>query len=505
MSACHVWMKVLTILLLATEPIALLIFIGGSFSPGRLLCAYATFWISLGLSITAYRLSPFHPLAEFPGPAVDKVTKLRGLWIASLGHQHRSFKKLHDKYGSYVRTGPNEISIIDVAAVTQILNTGGLDKGRSYESGRHSSIPPTIISLSGEAHTAKRRVWNRSMTSAALREYDTLIMNRASQLVSRLGDQDGRIDLVAWFDFFTLDLMDSVGDLKPFAMAKTASTIGSHIPWIIPTLHLFPHVGRIIQEFNDFGRGLAVRRIKQGAVHTKDLWYHLADEAGLEKEKPTLESSAADGIVAIVAASDTTASTLSSLMWFLMSNPELYQRVQVELDGVYPEGADPLDVSQHDQLVFLSACINETLRLHPPVPSIGTRCVPLNSSGRNIAGRFLPRGTSVYTPPYSLHRNPDYFFPHPDHFVPDRWLPGSNFEKHATSAFIPFSLGPANCVGQKLAKREILVAISILLKSFSLRFADGFDSEAWPGHIQDFFISTRGSLQVNLTRRHDHV
>jgi len=190
-------------------------------------------------------------------------------------------------------------------------------------------------------------------------------------------------------------------------------------------------------------------------------------------------------------------------MWFLLSNSEYYRRVQLELDAIYADGDDPLDVSKHQELVFLSACINESLRLLPPVPSNGgPRQVHLNSGGgRTIAARFIPEGTTIYTPPYSLHRNPDYFFPHPEQFVPDRWLPGANFEKHETSAFMPFSLGPANCVGQKLAKRELLMVISVLLKSFHVQFADGFDSEAWPGQIHDFFVATRGPLCVNLTRR----
>jgi cytochrome P450 len=103
-------------------------------------------------------------------------------------------------------------------------------------------------------------------------------------------------------------------------------------------------------------------------------------------------------------------------------------------------------------------------------------------------------------PAYSLHRNPDYFS-HPDQFLPQRWLPESKFEKHDTSAFTPFSLGPANCVGQKFAKREIFMVLSLLFKSFDLRFAEGFDSDAWPKNMQDFFVLTRGPLLVNLTPR----
>ncbi|KAJ7131859.1 cytochrome P450 [Mycena crocata] len=483
---------------------------------------YFIFLCSLSLSIVAYRLSPFHPLARFPGPALGKITKLRGLFIAASGYQYLFHKKLHDRYGAYVRTGPNEISVIDPAAVSEMLNFGGLDKGKSYEGGRHKSAPPTIVGLAGEAHAAKRRVWNRAFTSAALREYEPLIAKRASQLIGCLGGQNGVVDIVFWFDLFALDLMGDLAFGGGFELLRDgedmaqvgsrirgfmkASSLAGQLPWVTPTFHLLPQVGRLVEEFNKFGQNLAINRMKNGSMGRKDLWYHLADEAGLEKEKPTLENSAADGIVAIVAASDTIASALSSLIWFLLSNPEYYRRVQLELDTVFGDGDDPLDCSKHQQLMLLSACINETLRLHPPVPTVGTRQVKdTETPGRTIGGRFVPAGTSIFSPPYALGRNPEYFFPYPEQFVPDRWLPGSNFEKHEPAAFIPFSLGPANCVGQKFAKREMLMLVSILLKSFHLEFADWFDREAWPSHIHDFFVTTRGPLHVKLTRRRTYL
>ncbi|KAJ7254709.1 cytochrome P450 [Mycena haematopus] len=509
------WSCFSTYVVLTLSPTALLVLLGEPFT--RLFYAYTVFLGSLSLSIVAYRLSPFHPLAQYPGPTIGKVTKLWDLWKASQGYKYLYYKKLHDTYGPYVRTGPNEISVIDATAVCQILNFGGLEKGRYYESGRHKDTPPAIVCLSGEAHAAKRRVWNRAMTSSCMREYDPLIVKRASQLVSRLRDQTSSVDIVHWLDLFAYDLMGDLAFGGGFEMLRDgrdvdgvgerirgytkASTLTGQVPWIVSTIHLFPQVGREIQQFNDFGQTLAIQRMKNGAVGTMDLWYHIADEGCLEKEKPNLKTSAADGIVAIVAASDTTASALSSIIWFLLSNHEYYRRVQQELDSVIVEGDDPFDVNKHQELLFLSACINETLRLHPPLPTGGSRQVHLKQPGRTIAGRFIPEGTSVFTPAYSLHRNPDYFFPHPDKFLPERWLSDSKFEKHDTSAFIPFSLGPANCVGQKFAKRELLMVLSALFKSFDMRFADGFDSEAWTMSMQDFFVFTRGPLRVNLTPR----
>ncbi|KAJ6460899.1 high nitrogen upregulated cytochrome P450 monooxygenase 2 [Mycena sanguinolenta] len=505
------------LLLLPVQPVALLVLLGKSFS--RLFYTYVVFLGSLSLSIIVYRLSPFHPLAQYPGPAIAKVTKLWSFWKTAQGYKYLWHKELHDKYGPYVRTGPNEISVIDAPAVCQILNFGGLEKGRYYESGRHKDTPPAIVCLSGEAHTAKRRVWNRAMTSACIREYEPLIVKRASQLVSCLHDRtsSSTVDLVHWLDLFAYDLMGDLAFGGGFEMLRDgrdvdgvgerirgytkASYLTGQLPWIVGTMHLFPQVAREIQQFNDFGQNLAIQRMKNGAVGTMDLWYHLADEGGVEKQKPTLKTSAADGIVAIVAASDTTTSTLSSTVWFLLSNPDYHRRVQQELDTVFVDGDDFFDVSKHQELQFLSACINEALRLHPPLPSNGPRQIHLNQPGRTIAGRFIPEGTSVYTPAYSLHRNPEYFFPHPDKFLPERWLPDAKFSKHDTSAFIPFSLGPANCVGQKFAKREMLMVLSALFKTFDMRFADGFDSEAWPTGMQDFFVVSRGPLLVNLTPR----
>ncbi|KAJ6468119.1 high nitrogen upregulated cytochrome P450 monooxygenase 2 [Mycena vitilis] len=506
------------LILLAIQPVALLLLVGGTFSSAGLFWSYTVFLGSLGLAIVTYRLSPLHPLAQYPGPAIGKVTKLWSLYLVFGGQRFLYYKKLHDKYGPYVRTGPNEISVTDAAIVSQILNSGGLDKGRDYETGRHSSTPPSIVSLVGDAHTAKRRMWTRAMSSSSIREYEPLIARRASQLLSRLDDQDGTADLVYWFNLFALDFLGDLAFGGAFEMMRDgkdvagvgrrirgfmkASAISSQIPWILKTLHLFPHVGRTIQEFNDFGQGLAIQRMKSGAVGTKDLWYHLADEAGLEKQTPSLEISAADGLVAVVAGSDTTAAALSSFVWFILSNPAYYMRLQHELDDVYVEGDDPFDVSKHDELHFLSACINETLRLHPPVPSNGSRQAHPGQSGRIIGGRFIPAGTSICMPPYSLHRDPNYFS-HPDEFIPDRWLPGSTLEKHDISAFIPFSLGPANCVGQKLAKREMTMLLAGLFKCFTLRFAEGFDTAAWPTQIRDYFVTTRGPMHVHLTRRND--
>lgn len=69
------------------------------------LFTFALFYSTLSTSIICYRLSPFHPLASYPGPKHLRISKWTGLWHASSGRQHVYFKELHEKYGAFVRTG----------------------------------------------------------------------------------------------------------------------------------------------------------------------------------------------------------------------------------------------------------------------------------------------------------------------------------------------------------------------------------------------------------------
>ena len=56
-------------------------------------------------SMVTYRLSPFHPLSDIPGPRLAKITKFWGAHLTWTGRQHLHLKALHDKYGPFVRTG----------------------------------------------------------------------------------------------------------------------------------------------------------------------------------------------------------------------------------------------------------------------------------------------------------------------------------------------------------------------------------------------------------------
>ena len=122
---------------------------------------------------------------------------------------------------------------------------------------------------------------------------------------------------------------------------------------------------------------------------------------------------------------------------------------------------------------------------------------------KHAPARYIPAGTQVYVPPFSLHRDPRYFSPSPDAFIPDRWL-SSTGQSTSQSAFIPFSYGPANCVGRQMAKQEMLMFASVLLQTFDFTFAPSFEGEQarkWEEKRFDFLVTTRDPLIVRVKTR----
>lgn len=102
----------------------------------------------------------------------------------------------------------------------------------------------------------------------------------------------------------------------------------------------------------------------------------------------------------------------------------------------------------------------------------------------------------------------------PDVFWPERWLPTEiraslhppDFEGPEKvvldkSAFIPFSFGPAMCIGKNLAYEEMRMIVCFLMQTFDMRLADGYEPEQWEKDIQDMFIVHKGSLPVVLSSR----
>ena len=127
---------------------------------------------------------------------------------------------------------------------------------------------------------------------------------------------------------------------------------------------------------------------------------------------------------------------------------------------------------------------------------------------------FIPEGNNVFVHTYSLQRDPRYFSPLPDSFLPERWLSEEQrlalepkiFNSHETyihntAAFIPFSIGPANCAGKNLAWMEMRMAVSVIVSRLDLKLDPSYDPQKWYDDMCDYFVMVRGPLPALLSPR----
>lgn len=194
-----------------------------------------------------------------------------------------------------------------------------------------------------------------------------------------------------------------------------------------------------------------------------------------------LQNYAAEASLLIAAGTDTTSTALSALLFYLNKNPDKLARLQSEITNAFSSIDDIHTGSTLSGLTYLRACVEEAMRMTPPVPGSLTR-VALQG-GATVSNTHIPAGTEVDVGIYGLAHNEDQF-PDCDTFIPERWIVGSktpHFEvtdelvARQRNAFVVFSSGPRNCLGVRMAYMEMGIVVSRLLYLFDIRFAPGKD------------------------------
>uniref|UniRef100_UPI003AF32C46 cytochrome P450 4C1-like n=1 Tax=Achroia grisella TaxID=688607 RepID=UPI003AF32C46 len=176
----------------------------------------------------------------------------------------------------------------------------------------------------------------------------------------------------------------------------------------------------------------------------------LIDDAGIQEEVDTF----------MFAGHDTTAAGLTFFIMLLANNPTIQDKIYKELKEVFGGSTRHADIDDLSKLKYLDNCIKESLRLYPPAHFISRQ---LNETVK-LGNYTVPSGVMCHIHIYDLHRRAD-LFPNPLEFDPDRFLPENSIGRHPY-AYIPFSAGPRNCIGQKFAMIQMKSTISTLLRHY---------------------------------------
>ncbi|XP_059061355.1 cytochrome P450 6B2-like [Achroia grisella] len=170
----------------------------------------------------------------------------------------------------------------------------------------------------------------------------------------------------------------------------------------------------------------------------------------------------AQSFVFFAAGYETSATTMSFLLYLLAKNPHIQDKLIHEIDTVLQKHNGELTYDTIKDMTYLSKVFDETLRLFPLVE-------PLQRSAK--ADYKIPdtdivvkKNQIVLVSARAIHHDPKYY-PNPEVFDPERFTPEAAAARHPC-AYLPFGVGPRNCIGMRFARVQSQICIIKLLSKF---------------------------------------
>ncbi|KAF2026685.1 cytochrome P450 [Setomelanomma holmii] len=462
----------------------------------------------------------YHRLRKIPGPFLARFSKFYGVFAGVLPNYqyYKKTEQWHEEYKTdVIRTGPREVTVYCADAIPVIHGAmSRCKKGPWYSGSSHIGGASTHTTRDKEEHKRRRKDWDHAFNAKALREYEPRLNRHSLALMSQLKEQAKQpsVRITNWVNFYSFDVMGDVGFSRSFGMVEKGAEASLPIDPMIKLLHesmsplsIFGHItwglnlatrteagAKALLDHINWTSKVMEERAKTTPAEN-DIFSWLLDP---DSQEVTPEMNA-DSRLLVVAGSDTTAATLAWITYELCKQPNIQAKLRKEIDAIEPSKSH-LDVDDVAKCAFLDGVINEALRLHPAVPSGVQRETP--PEGITLPnGTYIPGKIIIWMPIHCIQRDPRYFA-EPLEFMPERWTeekPEAVIDKRA---FMPFSYGVYNCVGQKLAMMELRSATANLIRLFEMSFADGEDGKEILDKSRDCFTTNVGKLDVQLKPRY---
>ncbi|XP_045768331.1 cytochrome P450 4C1-like [Maniola jurtina] len=159
---------------------------------------------------------------------------------------------------------------------------------------------------------------------------------------------------------------------------------------------------------------------------------------------------------------DTTTLTHTYMTMAIANEPEIQDKLYKEQQRIFGDSQRLPTTEDLNEMKYLENCIKETLRIYAIAPLIMRHLV----KDTVLSGYMVPAYTDCFISIYDLHHRAD-LYPDPERFDPDRFLPENSLNRNPY-AYLPFSAGLRNCIGQKFAMLELKITMSTLLRKYRL-------------------------------------
>jgi cytochrome P450 len=463
----------------------------------------------LYISNLIYRLVTC-PLKSVPGPFTARFTRFWYFNHVRHGQFQAENLALHRKYGPVVRLSPKQYSIDDPSAVKAVYGFGSkFPKSDWYHGWEHPSLknPAVFPEQNIRMHSEMRKRFQALYSTSSLVSYESFVDQCTDIFAERLREfvkSSEPINMGHWMQCYAFDViacitygnrfgfLDKGEDLNE-AIAKLwqvfiySSLIGIFPEWHAPLFPLtskLPWTGASSRVyFMNFAQKQVEQRkaerkrrdVEQGQAKSKqpdapeDFLEKMLNAREENPEKVMPNHVLTMGASNIIAGSDTTAISLSAILYYLLKYPATMQKLRNEIHDFEARGAcdNPnVKFKQTLEMPYLQAVMKEALRMHPAVGLPLWRVV--TEGGVELAGTHFPAGTVVGVNAWVAHFNEDVFGPDAKEFRPERWLEAKNSErlKRMDAYYLPFGLGSRTCLGRHISELEMYKLIPRLVRDF---------------------------------------
>ncbi|KAF6826624.1 averantin oxidoreductase [Colletotrichum plurivorum] len=428
----------------------------------------------------------------------------------------------HSRYGEVVRVMPDQLSYTAAEAQKDIHMPGrGFKHGyakdpKFYVTFTGNKETPSTFTANDADHERQRRLFQSAFSDRALERQSPIMIKYVDMLVDRLRDRAFTGEPANMLDLYMFITIDTQADLlfgEPFHMTER----DAYDPWIASVLY-YIHVGSQVMALMQFASFRAmwksllsrmlVDKLEAHYRHTSmrvdrrlgmatprdDIMKFVIEEGNANpKRRLTINEIHSNAAHLWLAGSETTTTTLSSMTYHLLRNPDAYKKLCHEVRSHF-SSEEEMTMKALGHLRYVDACVKEGQRMHTPVPFPLPRRVP--PGGATVAGRFVPAGATVAVATHAAHRSLANFTM-PDRFLPERWLPDTpeyaQFAGDKINASQPFGLGPRGCIGKKLIITKIFFR-------FDMELLPG--CETWDNQ-KVYGMWEKPPLLVRVTQRRD--
>lgn len=391
-------------------------------------------------------------------------------------------KDKQKQYGDFVllKATNHPIYLINnLEYVEQILvkESKNFTKGTGYQRSR-VILGNGIFTSDGEFHDSQRKLINPAFHKSRIEEYYKTVAFCTNDFLTKWGNmvaENPNIDVqteitrlfiaIIFNSMFSSDSSEELIDLGAYytELFNSANPFLLLDPQRAIKLPL-PSVKKFMKTKNELDfklRELIKKRKKEDTFADLDILNMLMHAESNEGKRMSDDELFDEVRTLFVAANDTSAKVLTWALYNLSQNPDAKAKclseINTVLDGKFPEYHD------YQELKYIRMCINETMRLYPPLWMI-TR-TPINDFF--LDDYLIKKDSSIFMVPLFFQKDERYYA-NPESFIPERWTDEER-KKRPRLSFVPFGAGPRYCIGESFAMFHLVIILSAILQKFDFK------------------------------------